>query len=180
MDRGKGYKDKRVDAKTAMRKVKNGSRVFIGTGCGEPQHLIRTMVEDLNMQDIMVYQMLSWTFSNYVDDPRFLRRFSLKLFFISSSMRKAAFEGKIDYIPTYLSQIPRYFANRRIGTGCRPDPGQSAGQARLLQPRRIHRHHPCRYAKCHDGHRPGQSAHATNLRGDSFVHIDDIDYSRDA
>jgi acyl-CoA hydrolase len=30
-------------------------------------------------------------------------------------MRKAAFEGKIDYIPTYLSQIPRYFANRRIG-----------------------------------------------------------------
>ena len=87
-------------AETAMSKIKNGSRVFIGTGCGEPQHLIRTMVEDMSMQDIMVYQMLSSTFSTYVEDPRFLRRFSLKLFFISSSMRKAAFEGKIDYIPT--------------------------------------------------------------------------------
>jgi acyl-CoA hydrolase len=106
MDLKKACPDKVVDAETAISKIKNGSRVFIGTGCGEPQHLIRTMVEDLNMQDIMVYQMLSWTFADYVDDPRFLRRFSLKLFFISSSMRKAAFEGKIDYIPTYLSQIP--------------------------------------------------------------------------
>jgi acyl-CoA hydrolase len=50
--------DKVVDAETAIAKIKNGSRVFIGTGCGEPQHLIRTMVEDLSMQDIMVYQML--------------------------------------------------------------------------------------------------------------------------
>ncbi len=93
MDLKQAYPDKVMDAETAVSKIKNGSRVFIGTGCGEPQHLIRTMVEDLNMQDIMVYQMLSRTFSNYVDDPQFLRRFSLKLFFISSLMRKAAFEA---------------------------------------------------------------------------------------
>ena len=115
MDLKTACSDKVVDAETAISKIKNGSRVFIGTGCGEPQHLIRTMVEDLNMQDIMVYQMLSWQFAKYVDDPRFLKRFSLKLFFISQEMRKAAFEGKIDYIPSYLSQIPRYFANHRIG-----------------------------------------------------------------
>ncbi|BBO89679.1 bifunctional acetyl-CoA hydrolase/transferase family protein/GNAT family N-acetyltransferase [Desulfosarcina ovata] len=114
MDLKKACPKKLVDAETAMSKIKNGSRVFIGSGCGEPQHLIRTIVEDLNMQDIMLYQMLSWTFANYVDDPQFMKRFSLKLFFISAHMRKAAFEGKIDYIPTYLSQIPRYFANRRI------------------------------------------------------------------
>lgn len=115
MDLKESCPDKLLDAETAIAKIKNGSRVFVGTGCGEPQHLIRTLVEDLNMQDIMIYQMLSWTFSDYVDDPKFMKRFSLKLFFISASMRKAAFEGKIDYIPTYLSQIPRYFANRRIG-----------------------------------------------------------------
>jgi len=115
MNLKKAYTDKLLDAKSAVSKIKNGSRVFVGTGCGEPQYLIRTMVEDLNMQDIMIYQMLSWTFSEYVDNPDFMRRFSLKLFFISAAMRKAAFEGKIDYIPTYLSQIPRYFANHRIG-----------------------------------------------------------------
>ena len=115
MDLKKTCPEKLIDAETAMSKIKSGSRVFIGSGCGEPQHLIRTMVEDLNMQDIMLYQMLSVTFADYVDDTDFMKRFSLKLFFISSPMRKAAFEGKIDYIPTYLSQIPRYFAKRRIG-----------------------------------------------------------------
>ena len=50
---------KLVDAEEAISQINRGSRVFIGTGCGEPQHLIRAMVTDMNMQDIMVYQMLS-------------------------------------------------------------------------------------------------------------------------
>jgi acyl-CoA hydrolase/RimJ/RimL family protein N-acetyltransferase len=107
--------DKVVSAEEAVSKIKNGSRVFIGTGCGEPQYLIEAMVKNSSIQDVLVYQMLSSTFSRYIDDESFRRRFSLKLFFISASMRKAAFEGKIDYIPAYLSQIPRLFASQRIG-----------------------------------------------------------------
>lgn len=167
--------DKVVDAETAISKIKNGSRVFIGTGCGEPQHLIRTMVEDLNMQDIMIYQMLSWTFADYVDAPRFLKRFSLKLFFISQSMRKAAFEGKIDYIPTYLSQIPRYFANHRIGL-----------DVALIQVSPPDKYGYCSLGVSVDITQAGtQNARLViaqvNPRmprtwGDSFVHIDDIDF----
>jgi acyl-CoA hydrolase/GNAT superfamily N-acetyltransferase len=73
------------------------------------------MIKDSTIQDVLVYQMLSSTFSRYIADKSFQRRFSLKLFFISASMRKAAFEGKIDYIPAYLSQIPKLFASQRIG-----------------------------------------------------------------
>jgi acyl-CoA hydrolase len=109
------YASKVVSAQEAVSKIMRGSRVFIGTGCGEPQHLILAMVKDERLQDIMVYQMLSSTLSQFVDDESFTRRFSIKLFFISQSMRKAAFEGKIDYIPEYLSQIPRMFASHRIG-----------------------------------------------------------------
>ncbi|MGD8257240.1 MAG: GNAT family N-acetyltransferase [Desulfobacterales bacterium] len=109
------YATKVVDAATAVSKIKCGSRVFIGTGCGEPQHLIKAMVQDVHLQDIMIYQMLSSTFSQFVGDDSFNRRFSLKLFFISQAMRKAAYEGKIDYIPAYLSQIPKLFASQRIG-----------------------------------------------------------------
>ncbi len=115
MDWQELYASKIVDAQEAISKINRGSRVFIGTGCGEPQHLIRSMINDENLQDIMVYQMLSFTLADYVDDPSFTRRFSLKLFFISRAMRKAAFEGKIDYIPEYLSQIPRLFSSHRIG-----------------------------------------------------------------
>jgi acyl-CoA hydrolase/RimJ/RimL family protein N-acetyltransferase len=107
--------DKLLTPEESVKKIHNGSRVFIGTGCGEPQRLIKAMVEDLSIQDIIIYQMLSSTLSNYVNDKNFLSRFSIKLFFISVLMRQSAFEGKIDYIPVYLSQIPQIFENHEIG-----------------------------------------------------------------
>ena len=107
--------DKNVSTQEAFASLSNGCRVFIGTGCGEPQHLIHAMVADRSIRDIMIYQMLSHTLVQYLDDPSFVSRFSLKLFFISESMRRAAYEGKIDYLPTYLSQIPKLFQNYHIG-----------------------------------------------------------------
>ncbi|MBM9603467.1 bifunctional acetyl-CoA hydrolase/transferase family protein/GNAT family N-acetyltransferase [Desulfopila inferna] len=107
--------EKIVTTAEAVAAINNGCRVFLGTGCGEPQHLIHAMVANSAIQDVMIYQMFSHTLAQYVDDPAFSKRFSLKLFFISEPMRKAAFEGKIDYLPMYLSQIPQLFASRRIG-----------------------------------------------------------------
>jgi acyl-CoA hydrolase/GNAT superfamily N-acetyltransferase len=49
-----------------------------------------------------------------LSDPDFLNRFALKLFFVTVSMRQAAFEGKIDYIPAYLSEIPFLFKSGQI------------------------------------------------------------------
>ncbi len=115
MDLKRYCPDKLVSPEEAVRQIKNGSRVFVGTGCGEPRKLIKAMVENRSIQDIVVYQMLSWTFGQYMDDEDFLDRFSIKLFFISYYMRQAAFEGKIDYIPVYLSQIPELFASKEIG-----------------------------------------------------------------
>ncbi|MBW2583354.1 MAG: acetyl-CoA hydrolase, partial [Deltaproteobacteria bacterium] len=175
MDWQHEYGSKIVDAQEAVSKVKRGSRVFIGTGCGEPQHLIRAMVEDQQLQDIMVYQMLSSTLSQFVEDESFIRRFSLKLFFISQSMRKAAFEGKIDYIPAYLSQIPRLFASHRIGLdvalvqvsppdkfgycslGVSVDITRSAVEHSLVVIAQVNPRMPRTW-------------------GDSFVHVDEIDW----
>jgi len=107
--------EKLLTPEESVKKIKNGSRVFIGTGCGEPQRLIKAMIENPSIQDIVIYQMLSSTLSHYVNDENFLSRFSIKLFFISVIMRQSAFEGKIDYIPAYLSQIPKLFENHEIG-----------------------------------------------------------------
>ena len=169
------YASKVVDAPEAMSKIMRGSRVFIGTGCGEPQHLIHAMVADQNLQDIMVYQMLSFTLAKFVDDPSFTRRFSLKLFFISRAMRKAAFEGKIDYIPEYLSQIPRLFSSHRIGL-----------DAALVQVSPPDKFGYCSLGVSVDITRSAVE-HATvviaqvnpkmpRTWGDSFVHVSDIDW----
>lgn len=115
MDLKTQYPEKYLDLDGAASKIKKGSRVFLGTGCGEPQRLIRAMVERSDLSDIFLYQMLSGTLANYVNDASFFQRFSLKLFFISAVMRKAAFEGKIEYMPTYLSQIPELFNSYIIG-----------------------------------------------------------------
>ena len=175
MDLHKYCPKKIVTAEDAIAKIKNGSRIFIGTGCGEPQHLIRALVKNPRIQDAMLYQMLSFTLSQYVDDDNFLRRFALKLFFISASMRKAAFEGKIDYVPTYLSQIPKLFVSRRIGL-----------DVALVQVSPPDRFGFCSLGVSVDITKAGMAAAPlviaqVNSRmprtlGDSIVHVDNLDF----
>jgi len=166
--------EKLKSAEDAVAMIQRGSRVFIGTGCGEPQQLIRMMVANAKLQDIMIYQMLSMTLAEFVDDPSFLRRFSMKLFFISSHMRKAAFEGKIDYLPTYLSQIPRLFSSHRIGL-----------DVALVQVSPPDEFGYCSLGVSVDITRSGvENARMViaqvnpkmpRIWGDSFVHVDDLD-----
>ncbi|SDP80916.1 bifunctional acetyl-CoA hydrolase/transferase family protein/GNAT family N-acetyltransferase [Desulforhopalus singaporensis] len=166
---------KLVTAEQAVAKIKTGSRVFIGTGCGEPQRLIHAMVANKALYDILIYQMLSFTLAQYVEDRDFLNRFSLKLFFISRDMRKAAFEGKIDYIPAYLSQIPRMFHSKQIGL-----------DIALIQVTPPDKHGYCSLGVSVDITRAGMSNASVVIAqvnpkmvrtsGDSNVHIDEIDY----
>jgi acyl-CoA hydrolase/GNAT superfamily N-acetyltransferase len=114
MGRQRENKGKFVTAREAISTIKNGSRVFIGSGCGEPQHLIHSLVNCDDVQDVMIFQMLAHTLADYLSDRLFLERFSVKLFFVPIAMQTAAFEGKVDYIPTYLSQLPQLFRTKQI------------------------------------------------------------------
>lgn len=167
--------DKLLSIDKSVKKIKNGSRVFIGTGCGEPQRLIKAMAEDLSIQDIVIYQMLSATLSRYIDDKQFLSRFSIKLFFISALMRQSAFEGKIDYIPVYLSQIPEIFENHEIGL-----------DVALIQVSPPDNHGYCSLGISVDITLSGMknadmviaqvNSEMPRTWGDGIIHIDEIDY----
>lgn len=108
-----GLQGRTVTAAEAISTIRNGSRVYIGSGCGEPQHLIRALAES-RVQDVMVFQMLAHTLADYLDEPDFLERIGVTLFFVPIKMQQAAFEGKVDFIPTTLSQLPQLFRNRQI------------------------------------------------------------------
>ena len=99
----------------AIKEVRQGSRVFIGTGCGEPQYLLKHLVSYPAARDMELYQILPFTLGKYLDKEDFLDRFTIKAFFVSLSLRKAAEEGKINYVPAYLSEFPRLFDTKRIG-----------------------------------------------------------------
>ena len=68
-----------LDAQKAVSIIKPGSRVFIGTGCGEPRHLVKAMINDLSLRDIVVYQMIASSLSSFMCNESFLDRFKLKI-----------------------------------------------------------------------------------------------------
>ena len=168
------FRRKIVTADAALKRLKNGSRVFIGSGCGEPRHLIHAMVKDPRIQDIMIFQMLAFTLEDYLRDESFLKRFQLKLFFVTMSMRQAAYEGKIDYIPTYLSEIPHLFRRRHIGLDValiQISPPDRFGLASLGisvdVTREAVRQSPLVIAQV--------NPRMPRTHGDSFIHVKDID-----
>jgi acyl-CoA hydrolase/GNAT superfamily N-acetyltransferase len=168
-------KTEEVSAAEAMSRIRNGSRVFIGSGCAEPQHLIHAMVRDPNIQDIMIYQMLAFTLGDYLQSEAFLERFTVKLFFVTIPMRQAAFEGKIDYIPVYLSEIPSLFKSNQISLDAaliQISPPDRFGLASLGISVDVTRE-AIRNAKLVIAQ---INPRMPRTHGDSFIHISDIDY----
>lgn len=169
------YASKIVTAEEATSRLKNGCRVFVGSGCGEPQLLIHTMVANRYLQDIIIFQMLSHSFEQYLQSPDFLSRFALKLFFVTNTMRQATFEGKIDYIPVYLSEIPKLFRNRQITLDValiQISPPDKFGLASLGVSVDVTRE-AVRSARLVIAQ---LNPKMPRTHGDSFIHVDDIDY----
>ncbi|MEN6441556.1 MAG: GNAT family N-acetyltransferase [Syntrophobacter sp.] len=104
------YRRKTGNADTILREVlRDGSRVYIGSGCGEPQHLVRTLSSLLPLyRDLEIVQNLSFgqlpeDWSQFRDNAR------LKTFFVGPKSRPAVNDGLADYIPIYFSSIPALF-----------------------------------------------------------------------
>ncbi len=109
------YADKIMPAAKAIKKIRRGDRVFIGSACGEPQELVRAMVEfGTDLADTEVVHVLTLGVAPYTD-PRYAPAFRANAFFIGNSVRGAVNEARADYTPIFLSQVPGLFKSRRIG-----------------------------------------------------------------
>ncbi len=108
------YEQKKRDYKNALRSIKPGNRVFIGSGCGEPQYLVDKLDElRWELSDIEIVHGLSIGKSSYTN-PEFKGHFRLKTFYIASGSREAVSEGRADYTPIYLRDIPALFQSGRL------------------------------------------------------------------
>jgi acyl-CoA hydrolase/GNAT superfamily N-acetyltransferase len=108
------YADRTGTAAEALRFVKPGNSVFIGTGCGQPQHLVDALViHSRDVYDVRIIHMLTMGSAPYVDEE-FHERFKTNTFFVADNVRHALKEGIGDYTPIFLSDIPREFESGRI------------------------------------------------------------------
>ena len=54
------YLEKRCSAEKAINHIKHGRRIFIGSSCGEPQHLVKTLAEaSTQFTDLEIVRLLS-------------------------------------------------------------------------------------------------------------------------
>jgi acyl-CoA hydrolase/RimJ/RimL family protein N-acetyltransferase len=108
------YKSKITSAVSAMKLVKSGYNIFIGTGCAEPQYLVNSLVENSSaIRDAHIIQLLTMGAAPYTDE-KFRDRFKLNTFFISENVRDAVANGFGDYTPIFLWDIPHQFETGRI------------------------------------------------------------------
>ncbi|HWR68465.1 MAG TPA: GNAT family N-acetyltransferase [Desulfomonilia bacterium] len=100
------YQKRLTDARTALSRINRGARIFIGSACGEPQLLVKTLIDVAeNLTDTQIIHFLDLGIAPYTDE-KFNDNFRHNALFIGASTRKAIKEGRADYTPIFLSEIP--------------------------------------------------------------------------
>ena len=93
--------------------IHRGNRIFIGTGCGEPQYLVRALIRYVESHptaffDAEVFHVWTLGIAPYTDE-KFKRNFRHNSFFIAKNTREAVNKGLADYTPIFLSNVPDLF-----------------------------------------------------------------------
>jgi len=108
------YKVKTGTAQAAMKLIQPGNTIFIGTGCGQPQHLIDALIQNAgHIPDAHIVRLLTTGAAPDVD-KNLREKFKMNSFFIVDN-RRGVMERTIgDYTPIFMSEIPRQFETGRI------------------------------------------------------------------
>ncbi len=102
------YESRKKSAEKALRVIRSGHRVFIGSGCSEPQHLAQHLEEIIpHLADLEILHILSVGKTRYTEAG--FDRCRLKSFFVAAASREAVAEGRADYTPVNLADIPGLF-----------------------------------------------------------------------
>ncbi len=155
--------------------VQSGSRIFMTGNCSVPQQVLAAMVRHApNIHDVEICQPLTICGADYVS-PEMEGHLRVNTLFISANVRNAVHEGRADFTPVLLSELPLLFQRRIIP----------------LDAALIHVSPPDAHGFCTYGIESGltRSAaeaakviiaevnpHMPRMLGDTFIHIDDIDY----
>ena len=98
----------------AIRTIRAGRRILIGSGAAEPISLVAALVEHGDhLADNELVHLLTLGPAPYVR-PEFAARFRHLAFFIGANVREAVQEGRADFMPVFPSELPRLIRTRRV------------------------------------------------------------------
>jgi acyl-CoA hydrolase len=100
-------------AEEALSIIQSGDRVFVHGSAQTPVRLLHELAKKSDTLKNVELTFISVYGDIEVDKPQYADSFHINSMFVSASIRQAVSEGRADYIPVFLSEIPSLF-NKRI------------------------------------------------------------------
>ena len=107
------WQKKAVSAEAAAQQIKSGMRVFIHGASATPTPLINALATRTDLEGVRLFHLHTTGPAPFAEPGQEKRFFSISLF-TGEPLRKAIEEGRADYMPVFLSDIPRLFTTRDI------------------------------------------------------------------
>ena len=115
--RQKKYQSKLRSAEESVRLIRSGQRVFIGSSCGEPQHLVNALMDNANhFSDVEIVRLLSLEGSliALMADEYRGHKFSMRSIYQGSDQTKSLRSNKRFITPMALYAVPDLFKKKLL------------------------------------------------------------------
>lgn len=96
-------------AQEALSVIQSGMRVFVQGSAQTPLYLLRELAKEAPRLNDVELVFITVQGDITVDKPEYEGIFNINCMFVSESVRKAVNEGRADFIPVFLSDIPDLF-----------------------------------------------------------------------
>lgn len=107
-------KTKYLSGEEAVRIIHSGQRVFVQGGAATPQYLLRCLMARASELREVELVSISLQGSGSIASEDYKDSFYINSLFVSPNIRHAVQEGRGDYIPVFLSEIPRLFREKLL------------------------------------------------------------------
>jgi acyl-CoA hydrolase len=105
---------KLMSAEEALSVVRSGDRVYIHSGCAEPERLVQALIRRRQeLRDVEIVHLLTLGNADYVL-PEMEPHFRHNAFFIGANVREAVNSGRADFTPIFLSEISSLFVSGQL------------------------------------------------------------------
>ena len=103
-----------MSAEKAVAEIQSGERVFVGTGCATPLSLVAALeARAPTVSDVqLVHFLTTGGVARAAGKP--VTAFKHRVFFVGSDTRELVRDGRAEYVPISLAQVPSLIGNGRV------------------------------------------------------------------
>ncbi len=113
----KDYQEKIISAAEAVKQIRSGRRIFLGSACGEPMHLVNALVDQAShFSDLEIVRLMSSQSSplSLIANQSKGNNFTIRSIYQGSAKRSQLSEAKRFIAPMNLFAVPYLFKNKQL------------------------------------------------------------------